>query len=303
MRGIEVLNIVLPLLLSPLFLGIINKTKAWFAGRRGQSLLQTYFDITKLLKKDFTYSRTTSWMFKAFPLVGLASILTALVLFPYPGGRGLFAFPGDVFLFVYLFGLYRFFMVLAALDTGSSFEGMGSSREIFFAALTEPVFFIALSALMMMTRQMSLSGAYAGITSEVWSAFTPQLVMIGVSLFIVLLTENCRIPVDDPNTHLELTMIHEVMVLDHGGFDLALITCSSSIKLWITGSLLVGLATPAGMADSPLALLLALGGMAALSIVLGIVESAMARLKLVRVPQLILGGGLFSVLAFCLVLV
>jgi formate hydrogenlyase subunit 4 len=285
------------LLLAPLLFGLINRTKAWFAGRRGQPLLQAYFDLAKLLRKGAVYSRTTSWIFRAGPIVGLASALAALALLPVAGVGSPLAFGGDVVLFAYLWALARFFTVLAALDTGSAFEGMGASREVQFSALAEPALFLALATLARLTGDLSLSGIFAGVTPAAWAAQGSSLALVAVALFVVALAENARIPVDDPTTHLELTMIHEVMVLDHGGPDLAFVEYGAALKLWILGALVVGVAVPVRTGDPVVDGAAFLAGMAALAVAIGVVESTMARQKLLRVPHLLLAAGAMSALA------
>ena len=216
-------NPILGLVIAPFLLGVINRTKAVFAGRTGQPLLQPYYDIWKLLRKGAVYSKTTSWIFRAGPVLGLAVTLTAALLMPFGGLPAAISFNGDLILFVYLFGLMRFFTVISALDTGSSFEGMGASREVTFSALSEPALLIGLAAIAKCTGYISLTQMFSSVVPGLWLHSGPALVLVGVALLIVFLAENCRIPVDDPNTHLELTMIHEVMVLDHGGPDFGFI--------------------------------------------------------------------------------
>jgi len=211
-------------------------------------------------------------------------------------------FPGDLVLFAYLLGLLRFMTVIAALDTGSSFEGMGASREVLFAALAEPALLLGLAAICLETRSLSLSGMMAGIAPTTWFHQGPALALVAAALGIVLVAEAARIPVDDPTTHLELTMIHEVMVLDHGGPDLAFILYGLALKLWMLGALLVGLAVPVRGDNRLLDACAFVGGMAVLAVVIGIVESTMARLRLVRVPKLLVGATALALLAVVLVL-
>jgi len=215
--------------LSPLLLGVINRTKALFAGRRGPPLLQTYFDLWKLLQKGAVYSRTTTWLFRAGPMWDWRRCW-----WPQRWCRSKFpaliAFPADFFFFACLLGLMRFFTVLAALDTGSSFEGMGASREVFFSALAEPALLVALATLARQAQNLSLSGIFGQVSGSHWLQAGPVLALVLIALMIVLLAENARIPVDDPNTHLELTMIHEVMVLDHGGPDFAFILYGAALS-------------------------------------------------------------------------
>jgi formate hydrogenlyase subunit 4 len=208
-------------------------------------------------------------------------------------------YPGDLILLVYLLGLARVFTVLAALDTGSSFEGMGASREVLFSALAEPALLLGLSALARMTHSLSLSEMHLGLES-LWahSALVPSLVVL--AFMVVLLAENSRMPVDDPNTHLELTMIHEVMVLDHGGPDFAFIQSGAALKMWVFCSLVVGLMLPRSgyaVVDA----LASLAGIFALAVAVGVVESTTARLRLYRVPQLLIGAAALSALALVLV--
>ena len=300
MNWIAVPHYLLALLLAPLLLGVVNRTKAFFAGRRGQPLLQSYHDLAKLFGKGAVYSRTTTWVFRAGPLVALACMLVALAMLPWGGARALLAFPGDFFVLAYILGLARFVTVIAALDTGSSFEGMGASREVQFSALAEPALLLALAGLGRLTHSLSLSAIFAAVTPALWSSAGAFLVLTAVALLIVFLVENARIPFDDPNTHLELTMIHEVMVLDHGGPDFGLISYGVALKLWLLGSLVSGLAVPVRTGLPAFDTGAALLGIFAVAVVTGIVESTMARLRLLRVPQLLLSASLCGLLAILL---
>ena len=193
----------------------------------------------------------------------------------------------------------RFFTVVGALDTGSSFEGMGASREVFFSALAEPALFIALVTLARQTGELSLSMMFSPAPGAHLLDSAPVLALVVIVLMVVLLAENARIPMDDPNTHLELTMIHEVMVLDHGGPDLAFILYSSALKLWLFAALVVGIVLPVTN-NAWLDLLLATGGMFVVAVIVGVIESTMARLRLVVVPQLLVGAGALAAMAFLL---
>ena len=291
--------LLLALVLSPLLPGVINRTKALFAGRRGQPLLQTYFDLWKLLRKGAVYSRTTTWVFRAGPIIGLAAMLTAAMLMPLGNVPALIAFPLDLLLFAGLLGVVRFFIVVAALDTGSSFEGMGASREVFFSALAEPALLAALVTLARQADSLSLSTMFGPVSGMHWLHSGPLLALVVIALMIVLLAENARIPVDDPNTHLELTMIHEVMVLDNGGPDFAFILYSAALKLWLFAALIVGMVLP-DTGNVWVNILLAAGGMLVVAVVVGVIESIMARLRLVIVPQLLVGAGALAAVAFLL---
>jgi len=248
------------------------------------------------------YSRTTTWMFRAGPLVSVSAVLVALTLLPFGGTSALLTFPGDLILFAYLLGLLRFFTVLAALDTGSSFEGMGASREVTFSALAEPALFLGLAALARQTGTFSLSPMFENITTESWIQAGPAFVLLAAAFLVVFLTENARIPVDDPTTHLELTMIHEVMVLDHSGLDFAFILYSSALKLWLLGTLVVSILVPVHQSAVWLNIAAALAGMVGLAVFTGLIESAMARLRLLHVPQLLIGASVLATLALVLVL-
>ena len=294
----SIINICLGLLLAPLLLGIINKTKAFFAGRTGQPLFQAYLDIIKQLRKGAVYSQTTSLIFRAGPVIGLASVLIALAIVPLGGVAAPLAFSGDLLIFAYILGLMRFFTVLAALDTGSSFEGMGASREVLFSALAEPALLIGLAAIARETNAMSLSQMLPAV-----SFLSPEVVLVTVALLIVYLCENARIPFDDPNTHLELTMIHEVMVLDHSGPDFAFILYGSALKLWVLGLVIIGIVFPASSGSFWfISVISAIGGLFFLAVIVGIIESTMARLRLIRIPQLLVAAGSLSLFAFILVL-
>ena len=291
---------LLAIVLSPLLLGVINRIKALFAGRKGQPLLQVYFDLWKLLRKGAVYSRTTTWIFRAGPIVGLAVALTVTTLVPVGGLPATASFTGDLVLFAYLLGLMRLFTVLAALDTGSSFEGMGASREVTFSALAEPALLLGLAALARQSGSLSLSTIYSSVSLDMWQKAGPMLALVVAALMVVLLTENARIPVDDPNTHLELTMIHEVMVLDHSGPDFAFILYGAALKLWVLAALLAGLIVPVRTGNPWLDTGAWLSGMLVIAIVIGIVESSMARLRLLRVPQLLVGAGALAMVALVL---
>ena len=300
MTAASILHPVLAVLLAPLLPGVINRTKAFFAGRKGPPLLQSYFDLRKLFRKGATYSRTTTWIFRAGPIVNFACLLAALALVPLGRVPAPLAFAGDWILLAYLLGLGRFFTVIAALDTGSSFEGMGASREVQFAAFAEPALLVGLAALARQAQSLSLSPIYAGISLGAWAHALPMLSLLVAGFFVLFLAENCRIPVDDPNTHLELTMIHEVMVLDHGGVDFGFVQWASALKLWVLGTLLIGLFPPGTSGLPLLDLALGVAGMLGLAVATGVAESIMARVRLLRMPQLLVGAGVLCALGLLL---
>ncbi len=298
--GFAALQLFIGLLLAPLLPAVINRTKAKFAGRKGPPLVQGYVDLAKLLSKAAVYSRTTTWIFRAGPTAGLAAVVIALAMLPWAGGEALVSFAGDMILFATLFGLARFLTILAALDTGSAFEGMGASREAWFSALTEPALLLALAALARLSGSLSLSGILGG--PGVGGGAGAALLLAAGAALVVFLAENARIPVDDPETHLELTMIHEVMVLDHCGVDLAYIQYGSAVKLWALGGVVVSMLAPRTgfwLADAGIGL----AGMACVAVATGVLESVTARLRLARVPQLLVAAIAMAALAMALALV
>ncbi len=294
------IHILLLVIIPPLFLGIINKTKACFAGRKGMPVLQPYYDLAKLFRKKSVISRTTGWVFQAGPVVTVSCLLFAGLMIPFYRINPSLSFYGDLILFAYLLGLARFFTTAAALETGSSFEGMGSAREVTFACLAEPGMFLGFLALARLTGTLSLSGILTGVSLGAGTLLAPVL-LVAAGLFIILLAENCRIPVDDPNTHLELTMIHEVMVLDHSGPMLGLIQYGAALKYFILGSVLVDILLPDSNQFFLIELGLFLGAMGLLSIMTGIVESVMARLPMRRVPNLLVAACLLCGVGFLLI--
>ncbi|MFZ2959174.1 MAG: NADH-quinone oxidoreductase subunit H [Candidatus Ozemobacteraceae bacterium] len=292
------LHPLLALVCAPLLQGIITKTKAFFAGRQGPSIVQPYHDLIKLLRKGAVYSNTTTPFFRLGPALGIAISILCLVFLPLGTLHAVVSFQGDLIFVVYLLALLRFFTVIAAMDTGSAFEGMGASREMTFSALAEPALLFSLAALARKTGSLSLNGLIHGITLTLWQANAAALTLVVAGLFLVYLAENSRIPVDDPSTHLELTMIHEAMVLDHGGVDFGFIEYAAALKLWILGSLIVGIALPVhtGMLGADVIIMCL--GLAALSIIVGIIGSTTARFRLLQVPQLLVGACAFAVVGF-----
>jgi formate hydrogenlyase subunit 4 len=298
----SIANLAAVLVLAPFLLGVINRTKALVAGRSGPPLLQTYFDLAKLLRKGFVVSDTTTWVFLAGPVVSVVAPFVAALLLPLGGRPSALSFAGDMILFVGVFSLARFFVAAAAMDTGSPFEGMGAAREVTFSALAEPALLFGLLALTRMSGSLSLTGMFDLGAAHAWQKASASIVLVLASWFIVLLAENSRVPFDDPNTHLELTMIHEVMVLDHAGPAFGFIVYGAALKLAVFASLLVLLLTPSHSGSWALDLAVFTGGLVGVSVVVGLVESSMARLRLVRVPQLLVTATLLAGFAVVLVL-
>jgi formate hydrogenlyase subunit 4 len=278
------------LVLAPLLPGIINKVKAWVAGRRGPPVLQLYYDLARLWRKGVVLSTLVSPGFIAGPAVAWIAVLAAAQLLPLgPAGAAL-SFRGDVLLLIYLLALARFCAAWAAMETGSAFEGMGSAREVSYAVLSEAALITAVLTLSVHTGSITLVTMLA-------PAAGAGAVLLGAGLFTVLLAENCRVPFDDPNTHLELTMIHEAMILDHSGPPLAAILHGASMKLLLFALLLTEAVLPVGELQ-PLAATGALvGGVLAVTIGVGVVESLLARFAFRRVPMLLTTGFLLCVFA------
>jgi formate hydrogenlyase subunit 4 len=294
-------HVLLALALPPLLLGVIARTKALFAGRLGPPLLQPYYDLGKLVQKGSVFSTTTTWVFLAGPVVGLVTAAIAVLLVPLSGSTAPISFTGDLILLAYLLGLGRFFTASAALDTGSAFEGMGAAREVTFACLAEPALFLGLVVLAKLSGSLQLASMLGSSLAAHWPVAGASLALVLLSWFVILLAENSRVPFDDPNTHLELTMIHEVMVLDHSGPAFGMILYGAALKLFIFAALIVRLTIPWATGYPWLDWPIFVGGMLAVAVVIGVVESTMARLRLTHVPILLVAACLLS--AFGVILV
>jgi len=285
-----ILRLALWLLLAPLLPGLINRVKAWVAGRRGPPVLQLYYDLARLWRKGVVMSTLASPGFVAGPAVAWVALTGAALLMPLGPAGATVSFRGDVLMLIYLLALARFCTAWAAMETGSAFEGMGAAREVSYAVLAEAAIITAVLSLSVQTGSVSL------VTMLAPSAGAGA-VLLAAGLFTVLLAENCRVPFDDPNTHLELTMIHEVMVLDHSGPPLAVILHGASMKLLLFAVLLVQAVLPMGDM-SPLAATGALaGGVLAVTVGVGLIESLIARLAFRRVPLLLTTAFLLCLFA------
>jgi formate hydrogenlyase subunit 4 len=284
------LSLVAVLVAAPALPGIATRTRAFLTGRRGAPWLQLYRDLAKLWRRGVVYSRTTTVVFRLAPVVLVAATLVAATMLPLGGDRALFGFSGDLVAFAGLLALGRFALVLAALDTGSSFEGMGASREAMIGAFAEPALFLCFAVLVIASGRFDL-GDMLGTSLITTSRTAPAALLAAAALFLLLLAETGRVPVDDPATHLELTMIHEVMVLDHSGPDLALILYAGALKMALIGSLVSATLLPRAGLAPPLGLLLLLGSLGLLAVIVGVVEAVMARLRLDRVPQLLVAAS------------
>jgi len=295
-------GIILIMLVSFLFPGVILRTKSIASGRKGPGLLQPVYDIGVLLRKGSVFSNTTGLIFQIAPAVALASIFCSALLIPFADQNSVISFDGDFVFFAYLLALGRFFMIIGALDTGSSFEGMGANREALFSMLLEPAFFILMGTFAMLTGYTS----FAEIFRHFYISGNQYMLIYGILGFYLLLQialiENSRLPVDDPKTHLELTMIHEVMILDHSGFDKALINIGTYIKFAIYGSLIFNGIVPAKW-NIFLQIGLFLSIQAMFAIIIGLTESFRARNKMNKNPKFILTLSFIALLAFVVVLI
>lgn len=276
------------LLIMPIVLtGTITRVKARWSGRRGPPIFQLAYDLVRLFRKGSVYSTTTTPVFRIAPFVVAGTSIISAVIVPLAGGDALVSFPFDFVWFAYVWSLGRVALVLGALDTGSAFEGMGASREATFATLLEPVLFLVAGALCLHADVRSFSAALVpqldGPSSVVmWVAAI-------VALLVVVQVEAARMPIDDPTTHLELTMVHEVMILDHSGPELALLELGAAVKMFVGISVAATLMNPfAG--DGAVGSLVHAGLCLAIAIAIGFVESLIARLKLRVVPQYIVVG-------------
>lgn len=293
------INILLLLVMPFLILGIIKKTKAFWSGRKGVNILQPMRDFEKLMKKKSVYSNTTSWVFKFAPLASFVTVLLAALFVPLANGASVINIQFGFIIFAYVLAFGKFFSLLGALDTGSSFEGMGASREACFSTIVEPAFFIMMASLATLTNVYSFE-SFKSIMAGTGVYGFAILALAAVTLLIMLLVEGCRVPVDDPTTHLELTMIHEVMILDNSGVDLAFITWSSAIKIFLFEALIANLLIPANL-DYLTTLGLFLVGIILLSVLVGTIESAIARFRMTHVFEFIFIMSLTALLILALV--
>ncbi len=286
-----VVNLVFVVLVSPLFISLIKKVKARAQRRQGPPILQTYRNLVKLLKKETVYSENSSWIMRATPLVNLAAILTASLFVPLlvvPEPTDLI---GNIILFLYLLALAKFFMALAGLDAGSAFGGMGSSREMAILALFEPVIIVVFAALAFAYKTVNIPDIFRGaLASNV--LVNPVMILIAASIFIVIIVESARIPVDNPETHLELTMVHEAMILEQSGKNLAMLELSSAMKQTLLMGVLINTLIPWGLAtdfSAPailFSLALFLVKAVVLAVAIGLFESSCAKYRLFRLPGL-----------------
>ena len=289
------LSFILILLAALFFTGVINRTKSIFSGRKGPGILQPVKDIMRLFRKGSIYSVTTSFIFQIAPAIYFSSVLMAMLVVPFGQSKGIISFNGDFIFFAYILALGKFFSIIAALDTGSSFEGMGASREALYSMFAEPAFFILIGSLALLTGNTSFHEIFASfhLGSSISYAIA---VLAAFVLGMIMMIENSRMPVDDPKTHLELTMIHEVMILDYSGFDLGLILSAGLLKFSIYGALIVNLFIGIFPYEYAIPMFFAIQTGAA--VVTGGIESFMARFRMSHNAQFIFALTSVSLLIF-----
>lgn len=293
-----IINILILLFVPFLMLGVIKKTKAFWSGRKGVNLFQPFWDFVRLMKKSAVYSKTTSWVFRVAPIISFTSVLFASVFVPLINGFTIFNVQFAFIIFAYVLGFGKFFSLLSALDTGSSFEGMGASREACFSTIVEPAFFITLASIGALSQNYTFA-SFKTILLNAGGYGYLLIALVAFTLFLMLIIEGCRVPVDDPTTHLELTMIHEVMILDNSGIDLGLITWATAIKIFLFESLIANLVLPS--LPFGWAILAFLAVMSLLSVLIGTIESAMARFRMTHVFEFIFIMTLTALLVLALV--
>lgn len=295
------LSIFVILLSCVFFPGVIVKTKAKFSGRKGPGILQPWYDIVRLLKKGSVYSTASSYIFQISATVYLASVVVAALFIPFDQHPSLFSFPGDFIMFAYLMGLGRFLLIVSALDVSSGFEGMGANREAFYSMLAEPSFFILMGSLAMFTGFTSFDEIYYHLQYNNYFSVIIAIIS-GYVLANFTLVETSRLPVDDPLTHLELTMVHEVMVLDHSGFDLGMIKIANNIKFVLFSALSANCFIPQTW-DTGLQILTFLALQFFFAFGIGFVESFRSRNKMALNAQFILSISAISLILIFVVII
>lgn len=300
-----ILQIIILLFLAPLLNGIIRKIKAFVQHRKGAPVLQLYYDLFKLFKKDAVVSNSSSWIFKAAPYIYFVSVLIAALFIPSIPHLFSFHFIGDAILAVYLLAAGRFFLSLSGLDTGSTFGGMGASREMMISSLFEPSLIVALFTfgLNPAVQSTSLKAIYNGSANLGFGIVSPEYILLAGSMLIIVLAETARIPVDDPATHLELTMVHEAMILEYSGRYLGLIQYASSIKQLLLINLIANIFLPFGnnlASGAGILIALALYAVKAIVIaaVIALIEVNTVKLRLFSVPNLAALSFILSILGF-----
>lgn len=289
------ISLILIVLASLIFTGIIIRTKSITSGRKGPGLFQPLKDVIRLFKKGAVYSKTTSFIFQIAPSIYLASIIMAIMTVPFGRYKGIISFEGDFVFFAYVLGTGKFFSIISAMDTGSSFEGMGASREALFSMFAEPAFFILMGSLALLTGHTSFQEIFFSLH---FGSYISYIIGVLATFVLVMITmvENSRMPIDDPNTHLELTMVHEVMILDNSGFDLGMILYGSNLKFAMYGALIANLFI--GNFSLWLAIPIFFGTEVLFAMAVGLLESFTARFRMNHNAQYIFALSSVSLLIF-----
>ncbi len=295
------ISLLLILIAAVFFIGIVIKVKAKIAARKMPSVLQPVYDVIRLFRKGAIYSTTTSILFRVAPLIYFATIATAMLFIPVGSQKSILSFQGDFVFFAYLLAFGKFMMIVAAMDTGSGFEGMGANREALYSMLVEPAFFILMGSQALFTGYVSFQDLFFHLHLSSQLSYIIGLASIYVFVYIAMV-ENSRMPVDDPKTHLELTMVHEVMVLDNSGFDLALIHIGTWLKFSIYGTLISGFVIQNSWSWY-WQVATFFGIMAAFAAAVGLLEAFRARNKMEKNPQWILMLSAIAVVIFLTVLI
>lgn len=292
---LSILIYILFIVSAPLFIGIVNKLKSRLTGRIGPSVFQSYYDLRRLLRKETIYADSASLISRIAPVISFSSILFAGMILPIGFYKPLISFNGDIILFAYLLGLSRFFQILGAMDIGSSFEGMGAAREATFAVFAEPIYFFTLGSLAFIFGFTSMYDIFHSISLNDPS-FLVFIIVASISVFFLMITETSRMPVDDPNTHLELTMIHEVMILDNSGMELFLYQYSSYLKILIYAALASNFFNPFSIQNHLIGFLLYIVIMFILIMNLVWIETMLGRFRLKSIPQYLLFAASIGIL-------
>ena len=277
------------------FTGIVIRTKSLASGRKGPGILQPVKDVVRLFKKGAVYSETTSIIFQIAPTIYFSTIVMAMLVVPFGQNKGIISFNGDFIFFAYVLALGKFFNIISALDTGSSFEGMGASREALYSMFAEPAFFILMGSLAILTGYSSFQEIFSALHLGSYVSYAIATLATFV-LLMVAMVENSRMPIDDPKTHLELTMVHEVMILDNSGFDLGLILTAGYLKFAIYGALIFNLFV--GMVSYQYAIPLFFVVQFIMAVLVGIIESFMARFRMSHNAQFIVALTSVALLIF-----
>lgn len=292
----NIISLLLIITASLFFTGIIIRTKSILSGRKGPGIFQPLKDIWRLFRKGAVYSETSSFIFQLAPTIYFSSVFMAVLFIPFGNQPGLISFSGDFVFFAYALALGKFFMIISSLDTGSSFEGMGASREALYSLLVEPAFFILMGSFALLTGHTSFYEIFRALHFGSYISYA-VVTLAAFVIAVIAMIENSRMPVDDPKTHLELTMVHEVMILDNSGFDLGLILYTTSLKFAMYGAIIANFFLTPGH-ELYFSIPIFIGTQVLFAIGVGIIESFTARFRMNHNPQFIFTLTSISLLIF-----